>query len=211
MGITQNTGASSLIKPGVIDNAAARPASPYEGQMVYEKDTDMLAIWNGTAWRYIAAATPTNGTVLQIVSATKTDTASLTSATYADISGLSVSITPKSTSSKVLVRMFLSVSTPSGERSFFQFMRDSTAIGVGDTASNRTRATISTLDGVASNQQQPMSAEYLDSPASISALTYKVQCRVAGGTHYLNRAISDTDASYAGRTVSTITAMEIAG
>lgn len=50
MGITQNIGASSLIKPGVIDNAAARPASPYEGQAVFQKDTDQLLVYNGTAW-----------------------------------------------------------------------------------------------------------------------------------------------------------------
>ena len=50
MGITQNTGASSLIKPGVIDNTAARPASPYEGQAIYQKDTDAVLVYNGTAW-----------------------------------------------------------------------------------------------------------------------------------------------------------------
>jgi hypothetical protein len=50
MGITQNIGASSLIKPGVIDNTAARPASPYEGQVIFQKDTDQLLVWNGTAW-----------------------------------------------------------------------------------------------------------------------------------------------------------------
>jgi hypothetical protein len=50
MGITQQIGASSLIRPGVIDNAAARPASPYEGQAVYQKDTDQVLFWNGTAW-----------------------------------------------------------------------------------------------------------------------------------------------------------------
>lgn len=119
MGITQQIGASSLIKPGVIDNTAARPASPFEGQMVYEKDTDMIAVWNGTAWRYIAATTPTNGTVLQMASATKTDTATLDQSSYTDITGLSVSITPKSTSSKILVRMYVSVGTASSERAFF--------------------------------------------------------------------------------------------
>lgn len=50
MGITQQIGASSLIKPGVINNAAARPASPYEGQVIFQKDTDQLLVWNGTAW-----------------------------------------------------------------------------------------------------------------------------------------------------------------
>lgn len=67
------------------------------------------------------------------------------------------------------------------------------------------------MDGVINNQQQSLSAEYLDSPSTTSATTYKIQYRVAGGTSYLNRAVADTDASYAPRTVSTITVMEIAG
>jgi hypothetical protein len=50
MGLTQQIGASSIIKPGVIDNTAARPASPYEGQVIFQKDTDQLLVWNGTAW-----------------------------------------------------------------------------------------------------------------------------------------------------------------
>jgi hypothetical protein len=50
MGITQQIGASSLIKPGVIDNTAARPASPYEGQVIYQKDTDEILAYNGTSW-----------------------------------------------------------------------------------------------------------------------------------------------------------------
>lgn len=50
MGITQQIGASSLIKPGVIDNAAARPASPFEGQVIYQKDTDEILAYNGTSW-----------------------------------------------------------------------------------------------------------------------------------------------------------------
>jgi hypothetical protein len=52
MGITQQIGASSIIKPGVVDNTAARPASPYEGQVIYQKDTDEVLAYNGTAWVY---------------------------------------------------------------------------------------------------------------------------------------------------------------
>jgi hypothetical protein len=50
MPISNQIGASSLIKPGVIDSAATRPASPYEGQVIFQKDTDQLLVWNGTAW-----------------------------------------------------------------------------------------------------------------------------------------------------------------
>jgi hypothetical protein len=50
MGITQQSAAARLIQPGVVDNTAARPASPFEGQCIFQKDTDQLLVWNGTAW-----------------------------------------------------------------------------------------------------------------------------------------------------------------
>ena len=69
MGITQQIGASSLIKPGVIDNTAARPASPYEGQVIFQKDTDQLLVWNGTAW-VIPNSPAQNPTGLEFISKT---------------------------------------------------------------------------------------------------------------------------------------------
>jgi hypothetical protein len=66
MGITQQIGASSLIKPGVIDNAAARPASPFEGQVIFQKDTDQLLVWNGTTW-VIPNQTTTNPEGLELI------------------------------------------------------------------------------------------------------------------------------------------------
>jgi hypothetical protein len=50
MGITNTIPPSRLIQPGVIDNAAARPASPYEGQAVYQKDTDAVLVYDGATW-----------------------------------------------------------------------------------------------------------------------------------------------------------------
>jgi len=44
-------GASSVIKPGVC-TSATRPTVPYEGQLIYETDTDMVAAYNGSAWVY---------------------------------------------------------------------------------------------------------------------------------------------------------------
>ena len=69
MGITQQIGASSLIKPGVIDNTAARPASPYEGQVIFQKDTDQLLVWNGTAW-VIPNSPAQNPQGLELISST---------------------------------------------------------------------------------------------------------------------------------------------
>ena len=49
MGISQQIGSSSLSKPGVC-TSSTRPATPYEGQMIYETDTDKVLVYNGTAW-----------------------------------------------------------------------------------------------------------------------------------------------------------------
>jgi hypothetical protein len=171
--------------------------------MAYETDTDMLVIWNGSAWRYIAATTPTNGTVLQIVTTNVTARSfSTASSTYVDVTDLNVSITPKSTTSKVLLFGVVTGgnSNASYGINYFQFLRDSTAIGNGGQAN----AVLVNINADAPGQATMF---HIDSPASTSSITYKVQARTQSGTFYLNRR-SSTDL-YNG--ISSITAMEIAG
>jgi hypothetical protein len=56
----------------------------------------------------------------------------------------------------------------------------------------------------------PASLLILDSPASTSSLTYKMQWQVStGGTAYLNRNATDTDSAIFARGVSSIILMEI--
>ena len=78
MGITNNIPPSRLIQPGVIDNAAARPASPFEGQAIYQKDTDEVLYYNGTSW-----AKPWNMPWGQVGYAKRTSNFSLTSTSTA--------------------------------------------------------------------------------------------------------------------------------
>jgi len=49
MPLSSVLGASTLIKPGVV-TSSTRPAVPYEGQLIYETDTDRIAAYNGSAW-----------------------------------------------------------------------------------------------------------------------------------------------------------------
>lgn len=200
-------------RPGIC-TSTTRPSNPYEGFIIYETDTDMLTIWNGSAWRYIAATTPTNGTVLQVVSTTKTDTFTTTSTSMTDITGLNASITPKSSSSKILVEVKVSAFMPATERGGFRIVRDSTAIGIADSAGSRTRSgfaiggpsyTNSVYDIYSTGQT------FLDSPATTSSTTYKVQMYVSNGTACINRSGTDTDAFWQPRSTSSITLMEIAG
>jgi hypothetical protein len=155
----------------------------------------------------------TAGTILQVVSATKTDTASFTSSTFADVTGLSVSITPRSSSSKFLIIANIqgcwsnAVAKIGG-----RLMRDSTPICIGDTAGSRTRLSVFSYFAVAGDAPVSMAINYLDSPATASAITYKWQANSLdnAGTVYINRSFVDTDSAIFGRTASTITVMEIA-
>ena len=54
MPLSSVLGASSVIKPGVC-TSTTRPSVPYEGQLIYETDTDRVAAWNGSAWVYETA------------------------------------------------------------------------------------------------------------------------------------------------------------
>lgn len=52
MGIDSGYGIGSL-KPGVC-TSTTRPASPYNGQVIYMTDVDQTAVWDGTAWTVLA-------------------------------------------------------------------------------------------------------------------------------------------------------------
>ena len=74
MGISQQIGSSSLSKPGVC-TSSTRPATPYEGQMIYETDTDLSYIYGNSAWQQIAGSTAVgNSGLVYVTSATYTAT-----------------------------------------------------------------------------------------------------------------------------------------
>ena len=84
---------------------------------------------------------------------------------------------------------------------------------VGDTASNRQRvAGILTSPSGAGVVANMMSITYLDSPATTSAVTYKVQGapNYGSGTVAINYKGTDNDAAYYPRGACSLTAMEIA-
>jgi hypothetical protein len=155
------------------------------------------------------------GCTLQVLQTPKTDTFTTSSTSFTDITGLSVNITPSSTSSKVLVFMDCKVASASNVTAFVRMVRDSTAIYVGDAASDRQRATMSNSDDPSSQFIFQMSGMFLDSPSTTSQVTYKVQIlsEPSGNTGnvYVNRSDADTDNNQEGRYASSITVMEIAG
>lgn len=75
MGLSSQLAPSAIAKPGVIANAAARPASPYDGQVVYQQDTDQAYVWNGSAWVLLSTGTA-NPPGLEYISTTSFTAAS---------------------------------------------------------------------------------------------------------------------------------------
>jgi hypothetical protein len=154
------------------------------------------------------------GSVLQVVSTTKTDTFSTASTSATDITGLSVSITPSSASNKILIMFNVNTSMENFQMSTF-LVRNSTTIFVGDTAGSRVSATTALCGTPGTNEftisNVPNVGIYLDSPSSTSSVTYKIQTQVNAGTGYVNRSYADDNANYRGRTPSSITVMEIKG
>jgi hypothetical protein len=146
--------------------------------------------------------------ILQVVTTSKTDTFSTSSTSFADITGLSVSITPSATSSLVLVFADVKLGGANGTNAGIQLMRDSTAIYIGNAAGSRIRATFGG-NMQAGDTMKQASGIYVDSPNTTSATTYKVQIRTATSTVNVNRSDTDTDSASFYRGASSITVMEI--
>jgi hypothetical protein len=156
------------------------------------------------------------GKVLQVLNAYKTDTQSFgPSTTFSDITGLSITITPTSASSKFLI--YFSVNMGGGAdatHGYVRINRNGTVIGQADAASNRTTASGTVVNTSVGGQTIPTTIMYLDSPATGSAITYKLSATAnanAAGTIWVNRSTRDTDlVGYDGRGTSSLVVMEIA-
>ena len=145
------------------------------------------------------------GKILQVVSTTKTDAASTTtSGSWTDISGLSVTITPSSTSSKIFIILSIgSISSGTGISVGFKLLRGSTSVG--NAASTAKQSGIGNAYAGNEYYLQTVATNFLDSPNTTSATTYKVQWRNSSGTSYLGQFATNTT-EY--NSSSTITAME---
>ena len=130
-------------------------------------------------------------TVIQVVQGVLTTQASTTSTTFVT-TGLSVSITPQSSTSKILVTVNGVGQSLSTNYCFYTIYRGATnlaAVGFNEISS--------------SSVGQSLSICFLDSPATTSATTYALYFKVGSSTGYVN----DT----ANSMTSTITVQEISG
>ena len=143
--------------------------------------------------------------ILQVKQGVKTNTAIVTGGQTYTIA--SVTITPSSTSSKILIRGIVN-----GYASFdtsLQFFRDATKVGHGDASGNRSTGFAELTGGTRSNEQGTGAGEFLDSPSTTSAITYYMKIFSDSQTVYINRSLNDANNDYDSRTISSITVTEI--
>ena len=177
-----------------------------EGQFAYLEDSNALQFYDGAAFQPVGGAR-----IGQVVSTAKTDTFTTTSASFVDVTGLSVTITPTSATSKILVMASVSGQGASGITALQgRLMRDSTAIAIGDAAGSRQRASFGNVETGSSNSDLS-SIMFLDSPATTASTTYKIQVLSGSSpqTVVINRSTGDIDNVQLTRTISTITVMEV--
>jgi hypothetical protein len=203
---------SNAIQNAIVDakgDLISATAADTPARLAVGTNGHVLTADSSTATGLKWAAAP-SGKIIQVVSTTKTDTfSSSTTDAYTDITGMSVTITPTSASSQILVFVDLSAAcTYNNTVLGWRLVRGATAIGIGDAANNRNRSTNADIGGDF-NGQLTSAMHFLDSPATTSATTYKCQFFVDVGTFYLNRSPNDTDSSVCHRTASSITVMEI--
>tara|TARA_Y100000593_G_scaffold23681_1_gene46936 strand:+ start:1624 stop:2253 length:630 start_codon:yes stop_codon:yes gene_type:complete len=170
------------------------------GQVLTSAGTGADASW----------ATVAGGKILQVVQTVVTaSTASTTSTSFVDITGMTLSITPSAVTSKVMVFVNCNTGSQALYRNSLRLMRDSTPIFIGDQYGlNRSRATL--FAAMDDSQVICNSAgQYLDTPSTTSATTYKLQWQVESSAVYLNRSYSGPDDVDHVSTSSTITAMEV--
>jgi hypothetical protein len=123
------------------------------------------------------------GKILQIVRATDTTNRSITSATYVDVTGMSVTITPQRSDSAVLLLAYFVAqnSQNTADISFFRITDSSNnAIsGAEETYFGLFRVSFSSTPADIS---APLSLNAYATPATTSAVTYKLRCRCNAGT-----------------------------
>jgi len=152
------------------------------------------------------------GTILQIVQSELTTIPSFASVTAFTDVGLSATITPKFSSSKVLVQVNAQMgNTVTPVNYGCRLLRGTTPVGNGvQTTGRQAFSHYEQNIGGTQYQLRPHVVNFFDSPATTSATTYKIQVaqNTSGATVYLNRP--DNYSAAQANTRSTITLFEVA-
>jgi hypothetical protein len=156
---------------------------------------------SGVKW----AAAGGGGGGIPPTQALKTDTESTTSTTYADITGLTISVTPPSTTQSYILRAVVQISASGSGACFLRLAQDGVVIVEGDSAGSRSLMHAWEY-ATASYNVATKVMEILVTPGTTSAVTFSVQWRsqTAGVAVFCNRTVPDDNSAGVPRVVSTL-------
>ena len=181
------------------------------GTQFYDTGAGLLKVWTGSAWEVIG-----KGKVLQVLTQffdTQTSIANTTSFTD---TGLTKSITPSSSSNKVLCMFYVTCSGEDNSYVAFKLFRDSTEIGTTTNSGTGVECFTGAVfdnDDNSSYGVTTVPIVFLDSPSTTSAVTYKVQAspmRTTNKSMFMNRSFNLGDDNQM-RASSNVILMEIEG
>jgi len=202
---TDNTVTAAKLNNDIISGQTELASEP--------ADTDEFLVSDaGTLKRIDYSLIKGGGKINQVLQAVKTDTQDGTSSnTWTDISSLSQSITPSATDSKILVLFHVNCAASTNDHVAIRLLRGSTAIHIG-TSGDTGRNVFSGIRFMSDDQYHAvvMAGQYLDSPSTTSATTYKLQVNSNSG-YYINRSqtTGGTTTVQRPQSVSGITLMEV--
>ena len=151
--------------------------TPTDGQFSYLQDTNSTEFWNGAAW------IPAGGKILQVVRATDSTSRSTNSTSYVDVTGVTVSITPTQTTSRILLLLMLGIAnSPSGANGDIRGTLALTTSG----NSILTSWIFGLITPDASSINIPATMTAWDVPNTTSTLTYKLRWLVFNSTSTLS-------------------------
>jgi len=162
---------------------------------------DTITDRSGTGAPYI------KGAVLQVKQGILTTAFSTDTNGFVDITGLTVDITPKSASSKIMVEVHIgSHDSDAASAILYKLRRNSTDIGISTESTTASGENAGTFGGtVNADRGEAVSMKFLDDPQTTSSITYGVQVKGFGNNVDINKR------STLYSTISTITVMEIGG
>jgi hypothetical protein len=201
----------------LILNGATSGSVTLESPAVSGSNTLTLPANTGTVLTSASNTGFPAGSVLQVVSTTKTDFFSTSSVSYVDVTGVSASITPSSASNKILVTITGGCGS-SGNPNGFAYgviLRDSTQIGIGDSRGSAQRCSLDLALGNISGTNiqdyaKPFAFVLLDSPSTTSSVTYKLQVKATVASIGIGGSWSTADGNRS-NIPTIITLMEIKG
>ena len=153
------------------------------------------------------------GGVVQVVQTEQTAASSISNpgGTFVDLSGMSVTITPTSTSSRIFIHAQINITGREATNVMHgRLDRNGTIIHLGDADGSKNRS-FAEGQPVPDGSSGQIICMFVDSPATTDPLIYKIQV-TSNNIIFFNRAAhSENDNNTGSRTASSIIAMEILG